>query len=172
MYIESSAESAAIADEFVAELNEQGIEIAERLPYQLDPASIQASAAQIIAKLKASGVTTVIFSGDPVAPGDFTREATAQEYFPEWLLADSALVDTTAFSRTYDQEQWQHAFGVSQLSARTLPEVSGYYSLYQWFSGQEAPANDSIGVHRAAARTVPLDGCRPTGPNLTRRDVP
>ena len=89
MYIESSAESAAIADEFVAELNEQGIEIAERLPYQLDPATIQASAAQIIAKLKASGVTTVIFSGDPVAPGDFTREATAQEYFPEWLLANS-----------------------------------------------------------------------------------
>ncbi len=146
VYIESSAESEAIADEFVAALGEQGIEIAERLPYQLDPASIQATAAQTIAKLKASGITTVIFSGDPVAPGDFTREATAQEYFPEWMLAAAALVDTTAFSRTYDQEQWQHAFGVSQLSARTLPEVSGYYSLYQWFSGEEAPANDSIGV--------------------------
>ena len=88
VYIESSAESAAIADEFVAQLSEQGIEIAERLPYALDPATIQAAAAQIISKLKASGVTTMIFSGDPVAPGDFTREATAQEYFPEWLLAD------------------------------------------------------------------------------------
>jgi hypothetical protein len=146
VYIESSAESAAIADEFVAQLNAAGIEIAERLPYALDPATIQATAAQIIAKLKASGVTTVIFSGDPVAPGDFTREATTQEYFPEWFLANSPLVDTTAFSRTYDQEQWKHAFGISQLSARTLPEVSGYYSLYQWFSGQEAPANDSVGV--------------------------
>lgn len=146
VYIESSAESAAIADEFVAQLGDAGIEISERLPYALDPATIQATAAQIISKLKASGITTVIFSGDPVAPGDFTREATTQEYFPEWLLANAALVDTTAFSRTYDQEQWKHAFGISQLSARTLPEVSGYYSLYQWFSGEEAPANDSIGV--------------------------
>ena len=91
-------------------------------------------------------MTTVIFSGDPVAPRDFTREATAQDYFPEWVLAGSPLVDTTAFARTYDQEQWQHAFGVTQLSAATLPEVSGYYALYEWFNGEEAPANDSIGV--------------------------
>ena len=166
VYIESSAESAAIADEFVANLNEQGIEIVERLPYQLDPASIQASAAQIISKLKASGVTTIIFSGDPVAPGDFTREATAQEYFPEWFIAASALVDTTAFARTYDQEQWQHAFGVSQLSARTLPEVSGYYSLYQWFSGEEAPANDSIGVIVPPLALLHSQ-LQATGPNLT-----
>lgn len=165
VYIESSAESAAIADEFVANLNEQGIEIVERLPYQLDPASIQASAAQIIAKLKASGVTTVIFSGDPVAPGSFTTEATTQEYFPEWLLANSPLVDTTAYGRTYDQEQWQHAFGVSQLSARTLPEVSGYYSLYQWFSGEEAPANDSIGVI-APPLALFHSTAQSTGPNL------
>ncbi len=26
------------------------------------------------------------------------------------------------------------------------PEVSGYYSLYQWLRGEEAPANDSLGV--------------------------
>ena len=81
------------------------------------------------------------------------------------------MVDTTAFSRTYDQEQWQHAFGISQLSARTLPEVSGYYSLYQWFSGQEAPANDSIGV-----LVPPLalfhSTVQAAGPNLTARDVP
>ena len=80
-------------------------------------------------------------------PVDFTREATAQEYFPEWFVAASTLVDTTAFARTYDQEQWEHAFGISHLSARTLPEVSGYYSLYKWFTGGEEPAaTDSIGV--------------------------
>ncbi len=103
----------------------------------------------------------MIFSGDPVAPGDFTREATAQEYFPEWLLANSPLVDTTAFSRTYDQEQWQHAFGISQLSARTLPEVSGYYSLYQWFSGAGGAGERLDRRARAAARAVPLTRCRP-----------
>ena len=63
-------------------------------------------------------MTTVIFAGDPVAPRDFTSEATKQEYFPEWFLNISALVDTNAFSRTYDQEQWQHAFGLTALAAR------------------------------------------------------
>ncbi len=166
VYIESSAESAAIADEFVANLSAQGVEVSERLPYKLDPATIQQSAAQIIAKLKASGVTTIIFSGDPVAPGDFTREATAQEYFPEWLVAASALVDTTAFARTYDQEQWKHAFGVSTLSARLIPETSGYYSLYEWYTGTEPPANDSVGVivpPLATFHAVAMGA----GPNLT-----
>ena len=43
--------------------------------------------------------------------------------------------------------------------------MSGYYSLYQWFSGQEAPANDSVGV-----LVPPLalfhSTAQATGPNL------
>ena len=95
-----------------------------------DPATIQQQASQVITKLKTAGVTSVIFSGDPVAPRDFTKEATAQEYFPEWIVAASTLVDVTAFARTYDQQQWAHAFGVTQLAARGNPEKSGAYADY------------------------------------------
>ena len=70
-------------------------------------------------------MTTVIFAGDPVAPRDFTREATKQEYFPEWFLNISTLIDTNVFARTYDQEQWQHAFGLTALAARVDPETTG-----------------------------------------------
>ena len=62
-------------------------------------------------------MTTIVFSGDPVAPRDFTKEATAQEYFPEWFIAGTTLVDTNAFGRTYDPQQLLHAFGVTQLAA-------------------------------------------------------
>ncbi|RLE19381.1 MAG: hypothetical protein DRJ50_12250, partial [Actinobacteria bacterium] len=113
VYLESSATSTTIAENFVDDLEAGGVEISEFLPYVLDPASIQASAAQIIGKLKAAGVTSIIFTGDGIAPRDFTNEATAQEYFPEWIIVAPALVDVTAFARTYDQEQWAHAFGVS-----------------------------------------------------------
>jgi hypothetical protein len=166
VYIESSQESKAIADAFVADIEAAGADVAQVLPYVLDPASIQTSASQIIGQLKAAGVTTVLFSGDPVAPGPFTIEATAQEYFPEWVVAASTLVDTTAFARTYDQQQWENAFGISYLAARTQPDVSGYYSLYEWFSGQEPPAADSIGVivpPLALFHSV----LQSTGPNLT-----
>jgi hypothetical protein len=103
LYLESSGASAELADNFVADLEAIGAPIVERVAYALDPATIQQTAAQAMARLKAAGVTTIVFQGDPVAPRDFTREATAQNYFPEWLVSASTLVDTTAFSRTYDQ---------------------------------------------------------------------
>ena len=146
LYIESSATSKALADQFVADMATNGAPVAETVSYQLDPATIQQSASQAIAKFKAAGVTSVIFSGDPVAPRDFTKEATAQGYFPEWIVGNSTLVDTTAFARTYDQEQWKHAFGYSYLSARIDPTNSGYYYLYKWFKGSEAPAKDTVNV--------------------------
>ena len=134
--------------------------------YQLDPATIQQTASQVITKMKSAGVTTIILSGDPVAPRDFTKEATAQEYFPEWVIAASTLVDVTAFARTYDQEQWSHAFGVTQLAARSDPTTSGAYANYKWFTGVEPPANDSIGVI-APNPALFFAVVQAVGPNLT-----
>jgi len=48
--------------------------------------------------------------------------------------------DTAAFARTYDQQQWAHAFGISQLFARGKPEVNWSYYLYNWYFGKPPPA--------------------------------
>lgn len=167
VFLESSATSVQQADRFEADLAAGGITLAERVAYALDPATIQQSASQTIARLKAAGVTTVLYSGDPIAPRDFTAEATAQDYFPEWVLAAPSLNDTNAFARTYDQQQWATAFGVTSLSLRLEPSNSGYFRLYEWFNGEEPPAADSIGV------IGPLPGVmyamfQEVGPNLTR----
>jgi ABC-type branched-subunit amino acid transport system substrate-binding protein len=166
VYISSSPESETIATEFVDALRAEGADLAEVLPYTLDPTTIQSQASQIIAKLKASGVTSVILAADGIAPREFTREATDQEYFPEWVIVAPALADLTAFGRTYDQEQWAHAFGVTHGAARVTPEISGYYALYQWWKGTEPPAKDTIGLlmPNFALLTAVLQG---TGPNLT-----
>ncbi len=166
VYISSSPESQVIADEFVAGMTEDGADVAEVLPYTLDPGTIQSQASQIIAKLKASGVTTVVLASDGIAPRDLTNEATAQEYYPEWVIVAPALSDLTAFGRTYDQTQWAHAFGVTHGAAPVTPETAGFYGLYQWFMGKEAPAKDTIGLlmpnYTLLAAT--LQG---TGPDLT-----
>jgi hypothetical protein len=147
VYISSSPESEAINEEFANGLREDGADVAEVLPYTLDPGTIQAQASQVIAKLKASGVTSVILVSDGIAPRDFTNEATAQEYFPEWVIAASAGPELTAFARTYDQQQWAHAFGtINNTAARVTPEESGYYALYEWWKGTEPPAADTIGL--------------------------
>jgi hypothetical protein len=166
LYLESSGASKDLADSFSAGMTKLGAPLATTVAYQLDPATIQQQASQVITKLKAAGVTTIVFSGDPVAPRDFTKEATAQEYFPEWVVAASTLVDVTAFARTYDQQQWVHAFGVTQLAARTDPTKSGAYALYQWFTGKEPPAKDTIGVISPNPALF-FAALQFTGPNLT-----
>ena len=166
LYLESSGAAKELADKFAADMSAAGSPFAEVIAYQLDPTTIQATATQVITKLKAAGVTTVVFSGDPVAPRDFTKEATAQEYFPEWVISASTLVDVSAFARTYDQEQWKHAFGVTQLAARTPTDQIGAFFIYKWFTGVDPPADGSIGVI-APNPALFFAVIQAVGPNLT-----
>lgn len=139
---EAAASQAAEAD-LAERLAARGVTFAVTQPYRLDPVTLAEQAAGAVARLKEAGVTTVVFSGDPVAPITFTREATAQEWFPEWVIGNTALVDTTVYGRLYDPDQWAHAFGVTTLAARTLPEVAGSRFLYEWFHGETPPAPDT-----------------------------
>ena len=166
LYLETSGAAKELADQFAADMSAAGSPFAEVIAYQLDPTTIQATATQVITKLKAAGVTTVVFNGDPVAPRDFTKEATSQEYFPEWVISASTLVDVSAFARTYDQEQWKHAFGVTQLAARTPTDQIGAFFIYKWFTGVDPPADGSIGViaPNPALFFAVVQGA---GPNLT-----
>jgi hypothetical protein len=169
LYIETSEESAASAQAYSDALAENGVELAAMVPYVLDPATLQETAANAITRLKDAGVTTVIFAGDPIAPRDFTQEATAQNYFPEWFLNLSTLIDTNVFSRTYDQQQWAHAFGITALSTRIDAEAFGEITgrkIYQWFHGEEPAAIDTIGVLVPAPNWL-ATMLQQTGPNLT-----
>lgn len=165
VYLETGPESAVTNDNFEAALAEYGVEPAVSIPYA-DPISLQDDVASVIARLKDEGVTSVVFFGDPLAPGTLTGAATDQEYFPEWILTGSALVDTTVYARSYDQEQWAHAFGVSTLTARADPNVTGSYALYQWWNCAAPQADDSIGLLLAypAVTYAVLAGI---GPELT-----
>ncbi|QYG92744.1 amino acid ABC transporter substrate-binding protein [Iamia sp. SCSIO 61187] len=146
LWIESNDTSAAQAERFEDLLGEEGIELTESVSYTLDPARLQEQATSVITRLKQAGVTTVVFSGDPVAPGPFTTEATAQDFHPEWVLGPQVLVDTVAFSRTYDQEQWAHAFGPSPLTVKPDQAQRSPFVLYEWFHGELPPAADTSAV--------------------------
>jgi hypothetical protein len=160
------AESQRLADLMEARMTEAGAAPDLMLAYTLDPGTIQQQASQIVAKMKAAGITTVVMSTDPVAPGDFTREATTQEYEPEWLVAAATLTDTNAFGRGYDQKQWAHAFGVTSLAVRVNPDVVGSKILYKWFTGQDAPAPLGAPVFMPGFSLL-FSALQGTGPTLT-----
>jgi hypothetical protein len=148
-----------------AGLEKGGVKIAADLPFQLDLARGQENARVMIAKLKDAGVTTVIYTGDPLTPSNLTKEATAQNYFPEWVIGSNVLVDIAVFGRTYDQQQWQHAFGLALTPARVNQNANPGYTLYKWFNGTTPPDN-TYGVILGDLTQL-VNGIHVTGPNLT-----
>ncbi len=166
LYIDSGDASVENNQDFLNQLAENGVDVVETVAYALDPATLQESAASAIAKFKSAGVTSILFSSDPIGMRDFTREATAQGYFPEWVHIGSILADTTAFARTYDQEQWANAFGITTLGVGVDPLKAGAPFRYRWFFGEPAPADDSLGVIDPWPATFyPI--IQGIGPNLT-----
>ena len=126
--------------QFRNQLTDNGVKIAVDAPYELDLGRAQENARNTIAKLKSAGVTTVMFAGDPLTPASLTKEATAQKYFPEWVILGAAYSDTSLFGRTYDKAQWKHAFGVSSLYVPTPQRLDQYAEILRWQSGQPPEA--------------------------------
>ena len=85
-----------------------GVSFAVQLGYIYDPGRNQNDVSNMIAQLKAAGVTTIVPLVDPLSPILITPEATRQNYFPEWFVTGTGLSDTTTAGRLYDQNQWRH----------------------------------------------------------------
>ena len=131
----------------------------------LDPSKTQENARTIITKMKDAGVTTVIYTGDPLTPAALTKEATAQDYHPEWIVGPTVLADTTFFGRTFDQDQWAHAFGVALVAGRVPQSQNPNYTLYTWFHGA-APPNNTYNVIVPSVSLL-ARGLTMAGPKLT-----
>jgi hypothetical protein len=148
-----------------AALEENGIELATDVEFTFDLARAQENARTYIGQLMDAGVTTVIYYGDPLTPGSLTEEATAQGYFPEWILGPSTLMDTTLFARQTDVEQWKNGFGMSLVGARGERSTDGAFKTYEWAYGTEPP-NTNVNVLEPYLRTI-FNGVHLAGPELT-----
>jgi hypothetical protein len=146
-------------------LDRSGVRVATQLPYQLDLARAQETARTVVAALQDNDVTSVILAGDPVFPLFLTAEATAQGYFPEWVVMGYAFTDTAVFGRTYDPEQMKHAFGVSLLPVRQSDAVDELAQILVWQSGRP-PAASTFRV-LVQAPLIFFTGVHLAGPDLT-----
>ena len=152
------------ADFFDKTLKESDVELVDKIPYILDLSRAQEDAKTIIARLKEKGVTSVVFAGDPFMPIYLTKEATSQNYRPEWIITGSTATDTATMARQYDQEQWKHAFGISFLLARVDPDYTEQEQNYiEWHLGEELTSYPEVtewgrlftGIHLAGPDLTP-----------------
>ncbi len=68
-----------------------------------------------VAGLIENRATTVVCMCDPIAPTFLTKGMTQNSYFPEHIVPSGGLLDYDVLGRLYDNAQWTHAFGPSQL---------------------------------------------------------
>jgi hypothetical protein len=92
-----------------------------------------------IAGLINAKVTTVACMCDAIAPVFTTGGATQNNYFPEWLLPAANLLDYDVLGRLYDQAQWAHAFGPSQLATPVPFEQSDATKVWRAAGNQGQP---------------------------------
>lgn len=165
VHIELGADTREIAQALEDDLARYGVRYAVEVPFA-GPTELTATGRDLITRLKDAGVTTIVYTGDPLAPATLTKIATEQGYFPEWVITGTALIDTTVLGRTYDQRQWAHAFGPANLFVRD-PRPRGAAELWQWFYGEPSPVPGAAASGVAGSLQVLFLGLQATGADVT-----
>jgi len=153
-------------DGFYNDLKQAGVPVVGHISYFLNPISLAADGRTIATRLKATGATSIVFTGDPIFPEFLTTDMTQQGYFPEWVMAGTVLADTDVFARKFDQRQWSHAFGLQLIPARLPKEQQDSDSVYRWYFGTEPPAAHSYALEKGDVELL-MDGLQLAGPHLT-----
>lgn len=141
----SSPDARATATQLDEMLEAEEVEVAETFVYDLDDmGAVEEQITGALSQFEEAGVTSILTYGEPVFFPGVTAEATAQDYFPEWILPGVPLLDMNAFARNADPEQWENAFGISYLPPAGPPELNPGYHLYEWYHGEPPPAAESL----------------------------
>jgi hypothetical protein len=91
---------------------------------------------------------------------------TQQNYFPEWVMAGTVLADTNVFARKFDQQQWDHAFGLQLIPARLPKEKQDSYTVHQWWFGTPPPTQNNFALIKGDVELL-TEGLQLAGANLT-----
>lgn len=122
-----------------AQLDKYDVKLADAIDYKItyDQASYQERSRIIVSRLKAAGVNSVIAASDGVLNISLSAEATAQKWFPEWIVASVGGSNVDFLARSNDPKQWAHAFGISMLP--TALQSDDRPDLFAWYWGRETP---------------------------------
>ena len=128
----------------------------------------QEEAPVLTAKLKDSGVTTVMLYAPYTMIGQIFRSATALDYYPEWVFpgyASSDIEVTARINNSQYPEQMEHVFGLGTLQ----PYVAGLSGDTQvnWFNWYWGPTQGTYAAGPVAAVYNLYAGVSLAGPKLT-----
>ena len=114
-----------------------------------DPGTFEEAAKTMVARLQSKGATSIVLFGNNSVAAALTKAATANDYRPEWITTGYQFQDFDGYARTYDQEQFAHAFGVGVLNPQARPDPTrpaplGQFNWY-WGTTQGTTAATTVG---------------------------
>jgi hypothetical protein len=133
--------------------------------YQLDLGTESQQADNLVAQMKADGVTTIICGCDPIFPVYLSGAAAQQNWFPEFIDIGTALTDQDYVGQLYNQQFMTHALGISP-NAPTIPytQTIGYAA----YKTQDPTTEPSFFVNLIYLQMDMLAiGIQMAGPDLT-----
>jgi len=159
----------AARDEFVAQLARYGVPLTKDVGYLFDLQRLQEQATNIIVSMKTAGVTSLCIFGDVATTAVLTKEATRQQYFPEWVMAGGVATDTTLSGRAQDPLQWRHAFGISPLwlNPSNADTLAGYREYHHMSPGAPRDEGNKTTIIIHNTLEVLFTGIQMAGPHLT-----
>lgn len=152
------------AKDGLKQIEAAGFKFAHQINYPLDFNRMSTDAVSIIAQMKAKGITTMACVCDPILPLFLSGQATQQGYFPEWIVAGTALTDVDILGQIYDKEQWKHAFGLSFLSDVYRGPKAESYRAYKTIRNDEPAFVADVLYYPVLMLFL---GIHLAGPNLT-----
>ena len=134
-------------------------------PYSSNTSTAAQQATTNVAKYKAAGATSILWMSDPIAPAYGTKAAATQSWFPENILAGGGLLDYDALAQNYDQTEWAHAFGPSDIALQT--GVNDADSGKIWRAEGKSGSPDPNGNLTTTYMLSVASGLTAAGPKLT-----
>jgi len=136
-----------------------------RAEYSPDTTSAPQQALQIVAQMKANGVTTLVHAGDPLMYATLTQAAAQQNWHPEFIGVDP----TASFGRLADPEEMAGAFVVTPFSSSPGDGPDSEAGrVYRLASGGSPPRAAGFGFAENYLGVLQLfNALQAAGPNLT-----
>jgi hypothetical protein len=149
------------ADAFLQALERNyGVRNVTVAPYAPNVAELDKEATNIVAQMRAAGVTTIICACDPVSPILLTQDAHAQGYIPEWFSFNIG----DAFARLPDQVEWAHAMAAGSQDI-PLADQEAYRAWELAEPGTQPPTPTFGAIYENLL--LLFDALQAAGPDLT-----
>jgi hypothetical protein len=142
-------------------IREAGHDPGVNIKYVLDLSTMSNQATNIVAQLKRAGVTTLVCGCDPILPVFLSGVANREQYYPEFIVAGTALTDADIVGQLWQQNFARQAFGVSPLNEFVPATQTIAYAAYKTVRDDEPAFSVDLIYYQMYMLAIGLQGAGP-----------